>query len=443
MTAVTHDAADRAEFGIDVDELHASLRDPVMHSMELLNEISERYPQAISFAADRPTEEFFDSDDIEQYLAAYRRYAVEQTGQRPDQIRRTLFQYGRTKGVIHEILARHLLVDENVEADPEAIVVTAGCQEAMLLVIRTLCADPRDVMLAASPFYVGFAGAAALLDVPVLPVRTDDDGIDLDDLRRQVRDARARGLRPRGCYLIPDFSNPAGTRLGLEARLDLIALAQSEDLLLIEDNPYGQFGSTARLPTLKSLDRSRHVVYLGSLAKTAMPSARVGYVLADQRVWRAGEPDGLLADKLSMVKSMVTVNTSAIAQAVVAGKPILHDFSLSAALGAENQRYADNRELMLHGLSARFSGDAFAPVSWNAPTGGFFVVLTMPFDVDDDLLRRSAAEFGISWVPMYHFYAGGGGHRQLRFSWSAVTAAQIDEGLDRFAALVRARVAEQ
>jgi (S)-3,5-dihydroxyphenylglycine transaminase len=442
MTTGVSDPAGRVGFCLDADDLHGSLRDPVLASMELLNEISERYPRAISFAAGRPTSEFFDPDEIGRYLAAYRRYAAEQAGHGPDQIRRTLFQYGRTKGVVHDIVARHLAVDENIAVDPESIVVTVGCQEAMFLVIRALCAGPRDVLLAASPYYVGFAGAARLLDVPVLPVSTDSAGMDLDDLRRQLHRARSQGWRPRGCYLVPDFSNPTGTCLRLDARRELIALAQAEDLLLVEDNPYGLFGSQARLPTLKSLDRTRHVVYLGSFAKTAMPSARVGYVVADQPVRRAGRPDGLLADKLSAVKSMVTVNTSAIAQAVVAGKLIANDFSLAAAVGAENRRYAANRDLMLRGLSARFPAGGPAPVTWNTPTGGFFAVLTMPCTVDDDLLRRSAAEFGVSWMPMHHFYAGDGGHHQLRFSWSSVTPAQIDEGLDRFAALVRTVLTE-
>jgi (S)-3,5-dihydroxyphenylglycine transaminase len=432
------DRADAVGFHIDEFALHGSVRNSVMASMELLNEIAERYPQAISFAAGRPTDEFFEVDQIEGYLAEYRKYVEEQSGFESERVRRVLFQYGRTKGVIHEIIARHLVVDENIEVPPESIVVTVGCQEAMLLVIRTLCADTGDVMLAASPFYVGFAGAAAVLGVPVIPVHSDEQGIDLDDLRSQVRAAKARGLRPRGCYVVPDFSNPTGTRLGLETRHGLLALAQQEELLLLEDNPYGLFGSGPRLPTLKSLDRTRHVVYLGSFAKTVMPSARVGYVVADQPVRGEAGRSELLADKLSMIKSMVTVNTSSITQAVVAGKLIANDFSLASSTGAENGRYAANRERMLTGLAARFPSEGPASISWNSPTGGFFAVLTVPFEADDELLRRSAAEFGISWVPMHHFYVGDGGRRQLRFSWSGATAEMIDEGLDRFARLVRA-----
>ena len=97
-------------------------------------------------------------------------------------------------------------------------------------------------------------------------------------------------------------------------------MAAQEDLLLLEDNPYGTFGDGARLPTLKALDTGRRVVYLGSFAKTGFPGARVGYAVADQRVAADDGTASLLADELSKIKSMVSVNTSPVAQAVVGGK---------------------------------------------------------------------------------------------------------------------------
>jgi (S)-3,5-dihydroxyphenylglycine transaminase len=75
-------------------------------------------------------------------------------------------------------------------------------------------------------------------------------------------------------------------------------------------------------------------------------------------------------------------------------------------------------------------------VTWNSPAGGFFVVVSLPFRADDDLLEYSAREHGVLWTPMAHFYAGAGGQHQARLACSQLTAGQIDLGLDRFAALV-------
>jgi (S)-3,5-dihydroxyphenylglycine transaminase len=77
--------------------------------------------------------------------------------------------------------------------------------------------------------------------------------------------------------------------------------------------------------------------------------------------------------------------------------------------------------------------------------GGFFVVVTVPFTVDDALLTRSARDYGVLWTPMHHFYDTGtsnaDGIRSLRLSCSVVNAEQIDAGLDRLARLINDELA--
>ncbi len=330
---------------------------------------------------------------------------------------------------MHDLVARNLAVDEDIQVDPEAIVVTVGCQEAMLLTLRALRATATDVLLAISPTYVGITGAARLLDFPVLPVAEEDD------LAAVVKAARADGLRPRACYVMPDFANPSGLSLDLAARRKLLEVAAEQDLLLIEDNPYGLFPGEGvdRVPTLKALDTDRRVVYLGSFAKTGLPGARVGYVVADQTVEAPDGSIGLFADELSKIKSMVTVNTSPVAQAVIGGKLLANDFGLVAANRREREIYAANLRAITDGLAARFPG---GEISWTVPSGGFFVVVTVPFPVDDVLLEKSAHEYGVLWTPMGHFYEAGPPIHALRLSCSSVTTAQIDAALNRLAALI-------
>ena len=417
-------------------QLHESLDDPSLVSMNFLNEIANDYPEAISFAPGRPFEGFFNLEALPRYLDTYRKYLADE-GLTEDEVRRTIFQYGRTKGVIHRLVARNLEVDEGIVVDPESIVVTVGCQEAMFLVLRALRATDRDVLLAVAPTYVGLTGAARLVNLPVLPVAGGETGVDLADLVDAVRRARSAGLRPRALYVMPDFANPSGLSLDVAARRELLRVAEQEDLLLLEDNPYGLFhGEGGHRPTLKVLDEGRRVVYLGTFAKTAFPGARIGFVVADQRVADGDRPVELFADHLSKIKSMLTVNTSPIAQAVVAGKLLEFDCSLVKATVDERAHYRKNLARTLDGLARRFP--AGSGVTWNAPSGGFFVVLTMPFPIDDDLLRYSAREHGVLWTPMHHFVDGGGATRQLRLSVSLLTPEEIDAGLDRFAAMVAA-----
>ncbi|MFD8144102.1 PLP-dependent aminotransferase family protein [Streptomyces sp. NPDC059708] len=441
MTTTTlRDTRPRTRDPLALDALHGSLSDPVLGSMTLLNEIAGRYPDAVSFAAGRPYEEFYDPDQLHAHLERFTRHLREDLGRTPAQVRTALFQYGHTKGLLTELLVQNLAVDEDITADPDAIVVTTGCQEAMVLLLRALRTDDRDVVLAPAPTYVGFLGAARLMDMPVRPVREGAGGIDVDDLVAQVRAARAAGLRPRACYVVPDFANPSGLSMSLPDRERLLETAAAEDLLVIEDNPYSLFNAGARrLPTLKSLDRHRNVVYVGSFAKTAFPGARVGYVLADQPVAGAAPGEGrLLADQLAKLKSMLTLNTSTVSQAVIGGRLLEHQGSMTAATRRESEVYARNLRAVLDGLRRHFPPSG-PPVSWNVPGGGMFAVVTLPFETDEAALELSASRFGVLWTPMRHFYGGAGGTHQIRLSFSVLTPEQIDLGLGRLAALVHNR----
>jgi (S)-3,5-dihydroxyphenylglycine transaminase len=406
--------------------------------MNFLNEVAGRFPEAISLAPGRPSEEYYDVEDLPRYLRRFCDHLAAEKGADAASVRRTLFQYGRAKGIINDLLARHLARDEGVDVDPESVVVTVGCQEAMVVALRALRTDEHDVVLTVSPGYVGLTGAARMVDMPVWPVREDESGIDLGDLVDQLEAVRAAGKRPRAFYLVPDFANPSGARLNLAARHELLAIAAEYDLLILEDNPYGLFQAVdgERLPTLKALDTGRRVLYLGSLSKTCFPGARIGFVVADQRVLG---PDGditLLADELSKIKSMVTVNTPPVAQAIAGGMLLEHDCSLVEANAREILLYRRNLHLMLDGLARRFPRGEDHGVSWNTPSGGFFVVVTVPFAADDAALEYGADKYGVLWTPMSHFYGGRGGENQLRLSVSVVSPEEIEAGLDRLAMLI-------
>ncbi|MEU1040850.1 PLP-dependent aminotransferase family protein [Streptomyces sp. NPDC005551] len=427
---------------LSISDLHESVDDPALTSMTLLNELAGRYPDAVSFSAGRPFEGFYDVENLSRHLTTFRNYLEDEIGLPAEQVRRTFFQYGRTKGFIHGLIARQLEADEGLTVNPESIVVTTGCQEAMVLVLRALVRDTRDVILAATPNYVGFIGAARVAGAPLRPVREGEGGIDLEDLERQIGAARREGLRPRACYVVPDFANPSGASMSLADRGALLELARREGILVIEDNPYSLFSSgNSPLPMLKSLDEHHQVIHLGSFAKSAFAGARVGYIIADQPVTSSGvcaEDPVLLADHLAKLKSMVTLNTSTVAQAVIGGYLLENGCSLKRATAREAGVYRRNLAAVLEGLESVFGPrhEMAQDVTWNTPQGGMFVVVTLPFLADDDMLEYSASKFGVLWTPMHHFYGGTGGFHQARLSFSVLTADQITLGVERLGELV-------
>ncbi|MEU2650449.1 PLP-dependent aminotransferase family protein [Streptomyces albidoflavus] len=428
---------------LSLAELHDSLGDPVLDAMNFLNEVVARFPDALSFAPGRPAEGTFEPEDLARHLRSYTAYLEQELGWSRDQVRTQLFQYGRTNGIIHELIARTVANDEGIEVPPEAVVVTTGCQEAMLLTLRALFARPEDALLVSSPCYVGITGVARLLGIQVRPVPEGPDGPDPLAVRAAVRAAKRAGQRPRAFYVVPDFANPSGASMSRAARELLLAVAEEEELLVLEDDPYGFFVRTGEArPTLKALDRGRRVVHLGSFAKTALPGARVGYVLADQEVVGPGGGRTLLADELSKIKSMTTVNTSAVSQAVIGGLLVESGCRLREANSAAVAHYRTTMDTLLDALERHFPAERRAElgVSWNRPDGGFFLVVDVPFTADHKALELSARAFGVLWTPMCDFHLDGGGTRQLRLSCSSQSPEAITEGIARLAAFITAQI---
>lgn len=421
------------------EDLHASVSDPVLDTMNFLNEITFRYPDAISFAPGRPYDGFFDTEQIFTYLRIYLDHLAAE-GNSPAQIRSALFQYGPTAGLIRELIAGSLRDDEDIDVPAESIVVTVGCQEAMLLVLRALIAGPRDVFLVSSPCYVGITGAARLLDIDVTAVEEREDGFRCADLDAAIRAELDRGRRPRAFYVVPDHSNPAGTTMPMQTRYQLLELASRHDVLIVEDSPYRMVSPAPHLPTLKSLDRQRRVIHLGSFAKSAFPGARVGFAVADQRVTDAAGRTRLLADELAKIKSMVTVNTPAVSQAVIAGMLLVCQGRLSELNTEAAAYYANAMKATLHRLDQCFPANRRAAlgVRWNEPDGGFFLAMRVPFAAGNEALTRSAEDFGVIWTPMSYFYPHGGGDRSIRLSVSYLTEEEITEGITRLGNFIEA-----
>ncbi len=424
--------------GLTSVDLHPSLSDPLLDTMNFLNEVTVRYPAAISFAPGRPHEEPFDAGTIADHIGAYTEYLAGERGMSEQEISRALFQYGRTNGQIHELVARSVEYDEGITVSPDALVITVGAQEGMLLALRALICGPEDVILVSSPCYVGITGVARLLDAPIEPVPEGPDGFDPAALRAAAERVRAAGRRPRAFYVVPNYANPSGTSMPVEARRELLDIAAEEDLLILEDNPYGFFSRTGEsLPAVKALDTDRRVIYLGSFAKTCLPGARVGYVIADQEVRAEDGTVTLLADELSKIKSMTTVNTSAVSQAVIGGMLVRAGCRLREASAERIALYRTKMNAMLAALERNLPADA--GVSWNAPEGGFFAVVNVPFVADNDALIRCANEHRVLWTPMSYFYLDGGGRHQLRLSSSFLSVAEIEEGIGRLCEFIVAQ----
>jgi (S)-3,5-dihydroxyphenylglycine transaminase len=187
------------------------------------------------------------------------------------------------------------------------------------------------------------------------------------------------------------------------------------------------------------------VVPVSSPSKTLFPGARVGFAVADQQVVDGTGRSTLLAEELTKIKSMVTVNTSSLSQAVVAGMLLSADGRAAELNTKTSAYYGEAMSATLRELDASFppARRAELGVSWNEPSGGFFLTVNVPFPADTAALARSAQDFGVIWTPMSYFHPDGGGSRGIRLSTSYLTPEDIAEGIARFARFVEAEFAAQ
>lgn len=412
--------------------LKKCFEDPLLDVMNFLNQIVSDYPAAISFAPGRPMEEWFDVEARVTCLTQFVNCEARRLGIEPSRVWNDLGQYNRTNGSINSVIAAQLLCDEGMQVKPESVMVTVGAQEAMAVILGGIFDPKKDILLVSDPTYVGITGLARIFGIRTLPVALGPEGLTPDEVSKAIMKASAQG-RPRALYDIPDFNNPLGVSLPLARRLELLKLCSRHDLLYLEDNPYGMFAyDDRRLPTLKSLDQDGTVIYIGSYSKTLFPGLRVGYLVADQIVEGAKHT---LAEELSKIKSLITVNTSGICQGIVASTLSSCSYSLESIIAPKRAQMRRNRDLMIGSLEKEFAD--CCGVEWNRPHGGFFLTLQFPFEFGNAELERCAANYGVIVCPMNFLSLSNDRRTSIRLSFSYVNERQIVQGVQRLAQFYR------
>ena len=414
--------------------------DPYVDAMNFLNEVSIVNPHAISFGSGRPDKNFFNVRDIVSHFLS----SGGETGDM-ESYYNDLGQYNKTKGIINDILARLLKNDEDINADPEDIMVTDGAQEGMAIVIDSLfdSSSKEDVLLVSDPSYIGFVGYAKIAGIPVVPVARDENSVDLEHLESTILRLKKEGKNPKVLYEVVDFHNPTGTYMPLEKRKQLIELAEKHNFLIVEDNPYGYFRyDTEKIPTLKALDNYQRVIHLGSFAKTLFPSLRLGYLVVDQ--WITDPKDktkGIkLVEEFKKTKSFITVNTSTLLQSMAGSFIRKQDYSMIRFCQPKVEAIGKKRDIMLESLAHHFpSTEAWAEkIKWNRPVGGFFLVINLPFKVTAELLKECVENYSVIFCPMSFFCLDPeAGAYQIRLAYSPRTHEEIREGIGRLSDFVK------
>jgi 2-aminoadipate transaminase len=333
-------------------------------------------------------------------------------------------QYGGGQGDrrLRQRLAE-VMAAEGIAAHADELVVTTGGQQALDLVGK-LFIDPGDVVIAEGPSYVGALSAFESYEAAVVQVPMDEEGLRTDLLSERLAELARDGRRPKFLYTVPNHQNPAGVSMTPRRRAELVDICTREQLLIVEDNPYGLLDFKGEVHTsLRTLAPER-VIYVGTLSKILSPGIRVGWLAVP----------GEMREKLVLLKEAADLCQSNLTQLIAERWLATTDWQ------AQIDRFRDSYRERCESMLVEMQRELPAGCRWSVPEGGFFVWLELPPGIDARELLAKALNERVAYVPGAAFFAQDGGRNHVRLSFCFPTPERIREGIRRLAEVIRAEM---
>lgn len=375
------------------------------NTRNLILEVAEKgrsIPGFISLAMGNPAEEAIPADLIRTCMEEV--MAEDLVG---------LLQYGPMSGdaALMEWVKNRLVGDKGCAPEGNRVILLSGSGKGLSLIARTLCQEGDEAYCDDFCFMNATANmrnvGAAAVGIP-----GDDQGMIPEALEERARSGKGKYI-----YLIPNFHNPMGITIPLQRRKDLYEVARRYDLVIYEDDPYGDIRFAGEpVPSFKSLDTDGRVVYAGSFSKTLSAGLRVGYLYA---------PEGL-ADKLAAVKT--ADGQEPLLNQRVIGR-CLSKLDFNDYLASISRIYGRKCALMADTLRRSCSARCRILV----PEGGLFIWVELPEGADMDAVNEAAIAAGVGVVPSAAFAVDETkpGHA-FRLNFSALPDEKIVRGAEIF-----------
>lgn len=316
--------------------------------------------------------------------------------------------------LIEQIQAR-LLPRRGIFANPDEIMVTLGAQNALYMLAALLMAKGTKVAME-DPGYPDARSIFQLAGADILPTPVDERGIVTSDISPEADFV----------FVTPSHQCPTMVPLSAERRSDILARAQRDNQIIIEDGYDGQLIDDAPQQALKSLDRSGRVVYVGSMSKTLAPGLRLGYIVASAELIAE-----LRALRRLMLRHPPANNQRAVALFLSLGH---HDALVRRLSTAFDERRKRLAEALATHMPAWRSTEA---------AGGSSVWLEGPRGSDSSLIARQVASRGVIIEPGDRFYSGAEQPtRFMRLGISSISLQHIEPGIRELGALAARPAAE-
>lgn len=360
-------------------------------------------PEIISLAGGNPASELFPGKEL-----------AEIAGRILEENATVCLQYGTTDG--HPMMKKCALERAekvNSFGEGDAVIITTGANQGIDLTAKAFL-DKGDKIVVESPSFVGSLNAFRTYEAQLVGVRVEDDGMDTDELERVL----AADPSIKLIYTIPTFQNPTGTTMPLEKRKKLLEIASKYDVMILEDNPYGDLRFSGEdVPTLKSLDTEGRVIYAGSFSKILSPGMRLGYIVAQAEI----------VSKIELLKQANDVHTPVMTQLMCV--EFMKNYNIDEYIERNRALYGEKCAVMVSAMEKYFPK---GKVKWVVPEGGIFLWCECPDITDINPVVDRALEKKVAIVPGWNFEIDmNKPSNMFRLNYSSATCEKIEEGIKR------------
>lgn len=332
---------------------------------EILKATSE--PGMIAFAGGSPATEAFPCEEV-------KRISAEILEENPV----SALVYGVSEGYepLRKTVKKWLYEREGIGTDDDSVIITAGGTQVMDITTRVLASE-GDTVICEDPSFIGSLNCFRSHGCNLVGVPIDDDGMNIDALEEAIK----QNPNAKFIYTIPNFQNPGGTTLSLEKRKRMYRLALENNLVILEDDPYGNLRVEGEaVPSIKSMDTEGIVVYAGSFSKILAPGIRVAYAVVPSKI----------APAFTIGKQVSDVHTGVLNQMIVSRW--FDEYDVNAHIDEIKKIYKRKLNLMCSCLDEHCKGF----ISYVRPQGGLFIWAKLPDNVNmlnyvNKLLERKVA----------------------------------------------------
>ncbi|MBL6080940.1 PLP-dependent aminotransferase family protein [Belnapia sp. T18] len=303
-------------------------------------------------------------------------------------------------------IARYLRAARAVRCEPEQVVVTAGAQQAIDLVLRVLL-RPGDAAWFEDPGYPAVRAALAAAGARIVPVPVDAQGMD-------VAAGIAAAPEARLAYVTPSSQYPLGVVLSMARRMELLAWAHRAGAWLLEDDYDSEFRYAGRpLASLQGIDAAGRVIYVGTFSKVLFPGLRLGYAVLPPALLEGVRSTRLLSDW----------HPAALQEGVVTD--FIEEGHFAQHLRRMRQHYRGTRDALVAALREHLAGTLEVEV----PDQGMKLLARLRPGLADQAVAEAAARRGViarpvspmflAAPPLQALMLGFSGHEPGSLRWAA------------------------